>query len=60
MKMLKISLNSEKQLVWPNNKIEQAQRRPAAETATRKLIGHFKCLMYDFLQASQLLDMVKR
>ena len=27
---------------------EQAQRRAAAETATRKLIGHFKRSMYDF------------
>ena len=27
---------------------EQAQHRAAAETATRKLIGHFKRSMYDF------------
>ena len=36
----------------PKKKGEQAQRRAAAETATRKLIGHFKRSMYDFLQAS--------
>ena len=35
-----------------NIHLKQAQRRAAAETATRKLIGHFKRSMYDFLQAS--------
>ena len=31
-----------------NNRKKQAQHRAAAETATRKLIGHFKRSMYDF------------
>ena len=34
------------------SKVKQAQRPAAVETATRKLIGHFKRSMYDFLQAS--------
>ena len=42
-----VEIFGKKHIAKQTNK-KQAQHRAAAETATRKLIGHFKRSMYDF------------